>query len=63
MENQNLENNVTEITKKSFWQKIKKPFFFSLKFLPVVVIAIAFTCLYQFDLYPPEVMEEIISVF
>ena len=63
MENQNLENKEVETTKKSFWEKIKKPFFFSLKFLPVVVIAIAFTCIYQFDLYPPEVMEEIISVF
>ena len=44
-------------------KKLKKPLLFSLALLPVSVIAIIFTCLYQFDLYPPEVMAEMLAVF
>lgn len=44
-------------------KRFKKPFLFSLALLPVSVIAIIFTCLYQFDLYPAEVIEEMLAVF
>ena len=29
--------------------------------MPIVIIATVLTCLYQFDLYPPEIMEEAIA--
>ncbi len=44
-------------------KKLKKPFLFSLALVPVSVIAIIFTCLYQFDLYPAEVIDEMLAVF
>ena len=44
-------------------KKLKKPFLFALALLPVSVIAIIFTCLYQFDLYPAEVIDEMLAVF
>ncbi len=43
-------------------KKLKKPLIFSLEILPVSVIAVIFTCLYQFDLYPAEVIEEAVAV-
>jgi len=44
-------------------KKLKKPLLFSLALLPVSVIAIIFTCLYQFDLYPAEVIDEMLAAF
>lgn len=44
-------------------KKLKKPLLFSLALVPVSVIAVIFTCLYQFDLYPPEVLAEAVAVF
>lgn len=44
-------------------KKLKKPFLFALALLPVSVIAIIFTCLYQFDLYPAEVIDEMLAIF
>lgn len=57
MENLNNEKQ----TKKTFWQKIKKPFFFTLAFLPIIIVASILTSLYTFDLYPPEMLEEAIA--
>lgn len=57
---ENLENTTLQ-TKKTFWQKIKNPLFFTLGFLPVIIVAVIFTCLYTFDLYPPEILEETIA--
>ena len=57
MENLNNEKE----TKKTFWQKIKKPFFFTLAFLPIIIVASILTSLYTFDLYPPEMLEEAIA--
>ena len=57
---ENLENTNLQ-TKKTFWQKIKNPLFFTLGFLPVIIVAVIFTCLYTFDLYPPEMLEEAIA--
>ena len=42
-------------------QKIKKSLLFSLALLPVAIIGGIFTCLYQFDLYPTDVMEQAIA--
>lgn len=56
---QNLNNNTQ--TKKTFWPKIKKPFLFTLAFLPIIIIASILTCLYTFDLYPQEMLEEAIA--
>ncbi len=39
----------------------KKALRFSLVLLPVAVIAIIFTCLYQFEMFPPEILEEAIK--
>ncbi len=44
-------------------KKLKKPLLFSLALLPVSVSAIIFTCLYQFDLYPAEAIDEMLAVF
>lgn len=44
-------------------KRFKKPLLFSLALIPVSVIAIIFTCLYQFDLYPAEVIEEMLAAF
>lgn len=40
---------------------LKKPAIFTLAVMPIVIIATVLTCLYQFDLYPPEIMEEAIA--
>ena len=40
---------------------LKKSAVFTLVVLPIVFVATIFTCLYQFDLYPPEMMEEAIA--
>lgn len=56
-------NNLEVSNKKTFWQKIKSPLFFTLFFLPIIIISVIFTCLYQFELYPSEVMQELLSVF
>lgn len=42
-------------------KKLKKPLLFTLVLLPLSVVAVIFTCLYQFDLYPPEVMSEAVA--
>lgn len=41
--------------------KLKKPFLFSLAVLPVAIVAIVFVCLYQFEMYPPEILEEAVA--
>lgn len=41
--------------------KLKKPLLFSLAILPIAIIAIIFTCLYQFEMYPPEILEEAVA--
>lgn len=38
--------------------KLRKPFLFALAILPAAVIGGIFTCLYQFDLYSSEIVEE-----
>ena len=40
---------------------IKKPLIFSLAVLPIAIVAIIFTCLYQFEMYPPEILEEAVA--
>jgi len=44
-------------------KKFKKPLLFSLALVPISVLAIIFTCLYQFDLYPAEVIDEMLTTF
>ena len=44
-------------------KQLKKPLLFALALLPVSVISVIFTCLYQFELYPAEVMAEMLAVF
>ncbi len=39
----------------------KAPVRFTLLCLPVAIVAIIATCLYQFELYPPEIMEEAVA--
>lgn len=39
-------------------KKWKKPLQFSLAVLPVAAVGAVFTCLYQFDLYSPETLEQ-----
>lgn len=39
-------------------KKFKKPLLFTLAMAPIAVIATVFVCLYQLDLYPPEIVEE-----
>lgn len=39
-------------------RRFRKPLLFSLAVLPIAVIAAFFTCLYQFEMYPAEVVEE-----
>lgn len=41
-------------------KKIKKTLLFSLALLPVAIVGAIFTCLYQIDMYSPEVMAEVI---
>ena len=40
---------------------IKKSLIFSLAVLPIAIVAIIFTCLYQFEMYPPEILEEAVA--
>lgn len=42
-------------------KKLKQPLLFSLAILPFAAIGAFFTCLYQFDLYSPEIMEQAIA--
>lgn len=42
-------------------KNLKKPFLFSLAILPIAIVAIIFTCLYQFEMYPPEILEEAVA--
>ena len=41
--------------------KIKKPLLFALALLPIAIVGGIFTCLYQFDLYPAEIMDQAIA--
>lgn len=41
--------------------KLKKPLLFSLAVLPIAIVAIIFVCLYQFEMYPPEILEEAVA--
>lgn len=41
--------------------KLKKPFLFAIALLPIAVLGGLFTCLYQFDLYSPEALEQAIA--
>ncbi len=41
--------------------KLKKPLLFSLAILPIAIVAIVFVCLYQFEMYPPEILEEAVA--
>ncbi|MEE1056279.1 MAG: CPBP family glutamic-type intramembrane protease [Acutalibacteraceae bacterium] len=41
--------------------KLKKPFLFTIALLPVAILGGLFTCLYQFDLYSDEVVEQTIA--
>lgn len=41
--------------------KFKKPLLFSLAVLPIIVIAVILSCLYQFSLYPDEYFEEAVN--
>lgn len=41
--------------------KLKKPLLFSLAVLPIAIVAIVFVCLYQFEMYPPEILEEAVA--
>ncbi len=41
--------------------KLKKPLIFSLAVLPIAIVSIIFTCLYQFEMYPPEILEEAVA--
>jgi membrane protease YdiL (CAAX protease family) len=40
---------------------LKKSLIFSLAVLPIAIVAIIFTCLYQFEMYPPEILEEAVA--
>lgn len=40
---------------------LKKSLLFSLAILPIATVAIIFTCLYQFEMYPPEILEEAVA--
>ena len=40
---------------------LKKSLLFSLTILPIAIVAIIFTCLYQFEMYPPEILEEAVA--
>ena len=40
---------------------LKKSLLFSLSILPIAIVAIIFTCLYQFEMYPPEILEEAVA--
>ena len=40
---------------------LKKSLLFSLAILPIAIVAIIFTCLYQFEMYPPEILEEAVA--
>lgn len=42
-------------------KKLKKPLLFSFAILPFAVIGAIFTCMYQFDLYPAEILEDVIA--
>lgn len=42
-------------------KKLKQPLLFSLAILPFAAIGAIFTCLYQFDLYSPEVLDQAIT--
>lgn len=42
-------------------KKLKRPLLFSLAVLPFAAVGAFFTCLYQFDLYSPEIMEQAIT--
>ena len=46
---------------KKLMRMVKKPLLFTLALLPVAIVGAIFTCLYQFDMYSPEIMEEAIS--
>lgn len=39
--------------------KLKKPFLFAIALFPIAVLGGLFTCLYQFDLYSPEALEQV----
>jgi hypothetical protein len=41
--------------------KLKKALLFSLAVLPIAIVAIIFVCLYQFEMYPPEILEEAVA--
>ena len=40
---------------------LKKSLLFSLAIMPIAIVAIVFTCLYQFEMYPPEILEEAVA--
>lgn len=40
---------------------LKKSLIFSLAVLPIAIVAIIFVCLYQFEMYPPEILEEAVA--
>ena len=40
---------------------LKKSLLFSLAILPIAIVAIIFVCLYQFEMYPPEILEEAVA--
>lgn len=40
---------------------LKKSLLFSLAILPIAIVAVIFTCLYQFEMYPPEILEEAVA--
>lgn len=40
---------------------LKKSLIFSLSVLPIAIVAIIFVCLYQFEMYPPEILEEAVA--
>jgi len=42
-------------------RKLKKPFLFTLACLPVTVVAVLLVCLYQFELYPAELLQEAVA--
>lgn len=41
--------------------RFKKPLIFSLALLPITVVSIIFVCLYQFEMFPPEILEEAVA--
>ena len=40
---------------------LKKSLIFSLAVLPIAIVSIVFVCLYQFEMYPPEILEEAVA--